>query len=513
MEPHLLAGVGKADITAEPGAVIGDLLTEQAKPHIPRELWDKVIEVDDPLLAKALVLDNGSTRLALITMDVTAVGCRTTSQNILDDSADDFIPSLSERLQAELDIPPENVAVCASHTHPPGRTLCDDEEQLRRTFTAVQEAVQNLTPVVLGVGATQEERLSINRTIRTKNGRHKSGPWPDDEIESLGPVDTEVGVVRIDRLDGTPLAVVYDFSSHILMNSPNDNLSAGFPGVTSGFLEKNLGHGALAFFLQGAFGDVMEIACQYTERTNPRTTSETGLMLAQSVLDAYQDIQPASGNFQVVSRTIELPLRRDIPKVVVALSQQQTEWAASLDHVNLDFKSFLLLYLQYHLFPEFPARPAMRYLRAAETGDPLPASVDRRNRLAMERYLGNLRLMENMARNEFDMRTLRKHQEIVETLGGDTVPAQIQGLKIGEAVFITAPMEILTEVGFHVKEMSPFAHTYLISNVNGYYHYSPPASYYSLGSYEATECLLAPEWEEIFYQTVQDIFAQLQSLE
>lgn len=91
--------------------------------------------------------------------------------------------------------------------------------------------------------------------------------------------------------------------------------------------------------------------------------------------------------------------------------------------------------------------------------------------------------MEEIARAEFKIRTLQKHQEIIGTLGGKTVPAEIQGIKIGECVLIAAPMEVLTEVGLKVKKTSPFRHTYIASIANGYLHYSPPASYYPLGSY------------------------------
>ncbi|MBI4023776.1 MAG: hypothetical protein HY360_02280 [Verrucomicrobia bacterium] len=511
MKHRLLAGVGKADITVEPGAIIGDLLTEKAKPHIPREFWDKKIEIDDPLFVKALVLDDGSSKLALITMDVTAVGCRTTSQNILDDSADDFLPNLRGCLSKELGIRPAHVSVCASHTHEPGPTLCSDQEQLRRTVQAVKQALQNMTSVAIGVGSIQDKRLTVNRTCRQKNGLHSCGRLPEQEVESLGPVDTEIGVIRIDRLDGRPLAVVYNFASHILYSSPNDNVTAGFPGVTSDFLEKNLGGGTMAFFIQGAFGDVMEVCLPYNEKVNPRSPCETGLMLAQSVLEAYRKIEPSPASLQVVSTTVEFPLRNDIPKGIAALRRQQAELTAALDLLSLNFESFLPLYLQYALHPEFPTHPAMRYLHADQTGDPAVRSMDRRNRIDVERYLGNVRHMEEIARAEFKIRTLQKHQEIIDTLGGKTVSAEIQGIKIGGCVLIAAPMEVLTEVGLNVKKNSPFRHTYIVSIANGYLHYSPPASYYPLGSYEATECLLAPEWEAIFYRVVQDLFDQLQA--
>jgi len=153
----------------------------------------------------------------------------------------------------------------------------------------------------------------------------------------------------------------------------------------------------------------------------------------------------------------------------------------------------------------------MRYLQAEQAGDPLLPSIDRRNRVAVERYLANVIRTEEIGRNNIYLATVRKHGEVVETLGGKTVPAEIQGIKIGDCVLITAPMEILTEVGFRVKALSPFPRTYVASNANGYLHYSPPASYYGLGSYESMECLLAPEWEAMFYGAVEEIFKQLQA--
>jgi len=416
---------------------------------------------------------------------------------------------LRGRLLGELGIPPGNVSVCASHTHPPGRTLCSDEEQLQRAFQAVEQALQSMTPVAVGSGSICDNRLTVNRTCRQKNGLHSCGRLPDEEVESLGPVDTEIGVIRIDRLDGSSLAVVYNFAAHILYSSPNDNISAGFPGIASDFLEKNLGGGMMAFFIQGAFGDVMEVGIAYNERVNPRSSCETGLMLAQSVLAAYNEIKPSQASIQIVSTTVEFPLREDIPDVLAALRRQQESLIAALDQLGLNFESFLPLYLQYALHPKFPTHPAMRYLHSDQTGDPTVRGVDRRNRIAVEKYLHNVRSMEELSRNEFKRRTLQKHQEIIDTLGAKTVSAEIQGIKIGECALITAPMEVLTEVGFNVKKQSPFRHTYIASIANGYLHYSPPASYYPLGSYEATECLLNPKWEAIFYKVVQDIFAQL----
>jgi len=110
----LKAGVAKVDITCEPGGTYDELLPEKAKKHIPREYLGTRLVVDDPLSARVLVLDDGRTRMVLITMDVTAIAGRSISQDILSDSADDFVPNLRARLAAEFDIPGESVSVSAS---------------------------------------------------------------------------------------------------------------------------------------------------------------------------------------------------------------------------------------------------------------------------------------------------------------------------------------------------------------------------------------------------------------
>jgi len=185
MSESVLAGVGKVDITCREEGTIGTLLSEKTKAHIPKEFWDKTIEIDDPLSVRALVLDDGARKVVLITMDITAVGCRTISQNILGDSADDFMPRLRGRIREELGIPGSNVTVTASHTHPPGRLLCDDQAQVDKTVEAVSEALHNMAPVTIGVAAGHEDRLTFNRTAMMKNGLDYTmrgcNPFPPDE--------------------------------------------------------------------------------------------------------------------------------------------------------------------------------------------------------------------------------------------------------------------------------------------------------------------------------------------
>ncbi len=505
----LKAGVGKADITCSEGELAYGLYPEKTMAHIPPQYRDMKVKIDDPLFARALVLDDGAEKVVLVTLDVCGIGARTISQYILNDSADDFMPRLRKRVEDELGIPGCRISASASHTHPPGRLLCDDEEQISRTVAAIKQALDNLTSVTIGIGAGHEDTLTINRTMVMKNGTDYS--WrpepPGDEIEKLRPIDPEIGIVRIDRLDGSPLAVLYDFASHLLVGCRKGAVTADFPGVTSRYLEEQLGGGVTAIFLQGANGDIME-ASNY-DLENPRTKYDFGYRLGRSVMKAYRTIGTGPATIKVATRQVEFPLRKDIPDAVAAVKREQAEMTASMRYTGLSFKTFLPLYLKYSLHPDYPNHVPPRYMAADNCGDDMFRTLDEQNRGAIKKYLVSIRAMELMSSNELKIATLEKHQEIINEIGGASVPAEIKGIRIGECVFIAAPMEVLAEVGFNVKKMSPFKSTYIISNSNGYLHYAPPAAYYGRDGYEVTECLLAPEWEQIFEKTVNEIFKDL----
>ena len=512
MSNQIRAGTGKSNITCRSQGTQCELLSEKTRAHIPEEFWDKKIEIDDPLFVRALVLDDGDTRVLQITMDITAVGCRSISQYILNDSADDFMPNLRTRIFDTWGIPGNHVTVNASHTHPPGLLLVDDEKQIDCTMEAIGHALASMEPVTIGVGTGREDRLTVNRTLMLKNGRDHTmrscfSPVPDEEVEALRPIDPEIGILRIDRLDGTPLAVVYNFASHLLMGTHKYVITADWPGVASQYLEEHIGGDVMALFVQGALGDTQEVA--YNDREQPRSCYSFGATMGESTLKAFRRIQPSAPALTVVSTTVEFPLRTDIPDVVAAIRRESDGLMASMRYTSLDFKTFLPLYLKYTLNPEYPSHQPFRYMQADQTGNLEFRAMDERNRLAVDKYLESLATMETMARNEENIATLEKHQEVIDDIGTPTVPAEIQVIRIADSVWITAPMEVLAETGLKIKKESPHEHTFIAAISNGYLHYAPPASYYPRGGYEVTECLLAPEWEEIFETAVRGLLAKV----
>ncbi len=496
----------------ETGKTMGTLRAGVAKSDITTEAPDATIH--DRLYAKALVLDDGKTKLAIVTMDVTAIGARHISRNMLPDVSEDFLPTLRERIQKQLGIPGHHVMVNASHTHPLGRMLCDDQAQLDRTFDAVSRAMRSMTEVRIGAGAGHEDRITLNRTLRLKNGkhwtiRHANPSPPNDQVESVGPHDPQIGILRIDRLDdGRPLAVVYNFATHLLFGDPKGKITANFPGIASDFIEQTLGHGATAMFLQGAAGDVIDV--HFKDFNCPRDIEPLGVALAQSTLKAAAEITTAAaGKIAVATKIIELPRRTDIPQCIAALKQEQEALLDSLPSTSLDFETFLPLYLKHSLNPSSPADYSYRYLQAQKIGSDELTSMDGLVRKLIDKYLQNIRAMERLTQIRDDISTLEKHKALNDESGETSIRAEIQGIRIGDFVLLAAPLEVLTEVALNVKKASPHKHTFIAAFSNGYLHYGPPASYYDKGGYEVTECLLAPEWQAIFERTAQEILAKL----
>jgi hypothetical protein len=479
----LRAGVARSDITCDADGTL----------------------VHDPLYARALVLDDGATRVAIVAMDCVSIGD-------ISDVRDDFLPKLRARIESEAGIPGTHVLVNASHTHPPGRILCEDEDQVSRTLDAVRRAAADLVPVKVGVGRGHEDRFTINRTLRMKDGtawtiRHAHPCPPDDEVAELGPLDPEIGVLRVDRLDGTPFAVVFNFACHPLYGFEGRALTANYPGFAGQVIEDNLGHGAMALFLQGAGGDVCDVL--YKEPSRPRDVRPFGMMLGLSTLQAWSRIETGEGALKVVTEAIRLPRRQDIPQRVEAELKLQDELVKQLAGTSLSFKVFLPLYIKYGLNPDFPADYSYRYLKDEALGRTDTVDLDEHNRQIIAKYLHSIKIMERLARIQDDVNTLRWHQAHNEASGEDTIAAEVQGIRIGDFVLISSPAEVLTRVGLRVKQASPHPYTFMSAFSSGYVHYGAPADEYAMGGYEVTECMLAPEWQELYEKAAAKVLSQL----
>jgi neutral ceramidase len=236
---EMKAGVAKVDIT----------------PPLGTRMWgyfDRVkgaTGVLDPLYARVLVLEAGGKRLAYVDLDLGRT----------------FGPASLDRLRktARQDSQIDDLIVQATHTHA-GPIIMDaypngppawEADDLQRISAAIHDAAEHLVPVRLGVGYGAAY-IGYNRRHVDPDGAI-SMLWSNATQAPTYPVDPLFEVLRIDQMDGQPLAILVNYAAHpVTFGSDALRYSADFPGVMCKVVEQAFGGKPLAFFAQGADGDI-----------------------------------------------------------------------------------------------------------------------------------------------------------------------------------------------------------------------------------------------------------------
>lgn len=236
---NLKAGVAKIDITPPDAAAV------KVVGHVRQ-----VSGVRDPLRAGVLILDDGETRAAIVTLDTIGAW-------------EDMVKDARTKIEAETGVPAANILVAASHNHSgPGyvENMRWAADLIKKIGVAAKQAAESMKPVSVG---HSEERISfgINRR-KTYDGRAVVSLNPD------GPNDSRVKILRFD--DGTsltPLAVIMHAVCHPCFFTWGDKgsqpypkgypkMSADFPGEAQTFVEMCYANKTSALFMQGCAGDI-----------------------------------------------------------------------------------------------------------------------------------------------------------------------------------------------------------------------------------------------------------------
>ncbi|MCJ7632103.1 neutral/alkaline non-lysosomal ceramidase N-terminal domain-containing protein [Candidatus Bathyarchaeota archaeon] len=190
--------------------------------------------VHDDLYAKALVLSDGKASLALISLDVTGIS----SEKVVDD--------IRNRVQQSTGIEKSNVMISSSHSHTGPDFSANGFEEYKNyvpVFSdyvsgAVIEAYSNLKNASIGTDTSELYGISVNRN------------FPEE------PVDTQLGVFKIEDSGGKLIAALYNFADHgVDVGGQYLLWTAGFPGFAAKLIEESYS-GSKCMFLQGAEGDV-----------------------------------------------------------------------------------------------------------------------------------------------------------------------------------------------------------------------------------------------------------------
>jgi hypothetical protein len=458
--------------------------------------------VNDPLYVKALAIRDQDTSVVIVTVDAVAIAEIGSIRN-------EYLANVRARLQQDLKIRPENVLVNASHCH--GVVSADVEE---RTVRAVKEAWQNVVLVTVGAGRGREDRIMENRRLKLKSGReadvrHAYSLPPDEEVAGVGPVDPEIGILRLDRASGAPLAVVYNFACHPIQGVPSRANTADLTGFASRVIEDNLGEGAIALFVQGCAGDINPLG--YKDVDHPRDAEPLGNALGLSTLKSLRKIRTReTGDLKVIHEKLALP-RADLAPRIDELTAEQSRLLASLKATSLNLKTFLPLAVKYNLAGKYPSAYSYRYLHEEKIGRDDLAKLDAENRQNLIQYTRNIHTMEQLTRVQTNLDLVRMHHGQNVAAGKRTIDVELSGVRIGDFVLLTFPGELTVEIGLNIKKGSPHDLTFVAGYTNGYIYYAPTAAQLKNagGAQEDSDCLLAPEWQALFEAKAAEILKKI----
>src|SRR5713226_170655 len=219
----------------------------------------------DPLLARALVLGVGNEKIALISLDLGRAPPRQSTQ------------AIRSKVKDAAGI--EHIFLCASYTHHGPVLELDDWPDAKHSY--VHDLEQKLANVI----------IEADKTLRpAKIGfASKEVPFNRNRHSKLAdkPVDREFLVMRVENLDGKPIAHAVNFAAHPTMREARDlRFSADYPGALAAIVEKESGVPCL--FLQGAAGDLSP---------NPGMDAGPdafGRRLGQTALDMAKTLQCAT---------------------------------------------------------------------------------------------------------------------------------------------------------------------------------------------------------------------------
>ena len=376
--------------------------------------------VDDELFAKAVVIDNGTTRIAIVTCDLIAI-----PEKIAD--------AAKARIADRCDIPPAHVMVNATHTHTAVAVadllgVDEDTEYTEwvplKIADAVELAVWRLKPARVGFASVDEERITFNRRWHMKDGTVRFNPGIEhpDLVEPTGTIDPEVAMMFVEGDDGTPISAVANFSLHYIGTDNSNALSADYFGHFDRRMRHYLGDTCISLLWNAASGQINNT--DFSGRTKWTARGHQQAVKMANVL---------AGHFITEMQFMEMHETLDL----------------SADLATLTFERKRITTEDLQIAEQVLSVPQGTY-DAYETGpfswvvgEPIPQAL-------VDVYA-------------------RECQRMAKLPPQMTAPVQV--LRLGEAAIVALPGEVFVETGMNIKSESDAKPTFLVSLANGYIGY------------------------------------------
>ncbi|MEM2587981.1 MAG: neutral/alkaline non-lysosomal ceramidase N-terminal domain-containing protein, partial [Candidatus Bathyarchaeia archaeon] len=200
------------------------------------------IGILDDLYARALVIDDGEERAAIVICDLLGL-------------TNSLVKDIRSRVRELTGIEDENIMVTATHTHcGPDLRFAGEayiESLKSQVAGAVYAACNNMREVRIGVGRGECFVGCNRRNPKSPYGPYYLYSWPE------GPMDPTVLVLRIEDLSGRILGILINYSCHPVTLGPRElRISRDYPGYALEVLEKIFGRDIVAIFMNGFCGNI-----------------------------------------------------------------------------------------------------------------------------------------------------------------------------------------------------------------------------------------------------------------
>ncbi len=409
----------------------------------------------DPLLAKALVLGDGKTRVAVVCCDLIGIGPDVTAK--------------ARRLIAEqTNVRGENVMITATHAHTgpmywgalrshlracaiekngtdPQEPTNYSDVLAEKVAGAVAAAAREAKAGKLSAGVAEETGLSFNRRFHMKDGKVQTNPGKlnPNIVRVAGPIDPDVSILLFRAAErDKPLASLSVFALH-LDTVGGTEYAADYPYYLAERLKQEHGEQFISLFGNGTCGDINHIDVAHDRPQKGHGEAERiGNTLADTVVAAtaklhgVDDVHLAMGSQTVVTDMPQYSAER-VGQAKADMAKIGTREMSFLDQVE-----------------------TCRILDIAERGGRLPLEV--------------------------------------------------QVIRVADDVAIVGlPGEVFVDLGLAIKRASPFATTLVIELANDDPAYIPTKKAFAEGSYETVNSCVTPGAGEALVEAATKLLHEL----
>jgi len=267
--------------------------------------------VHDHLFYRIVAMDDGKTQFFLIATDICIY-----SPSVYDE--------ITKKLSEQMGIKPLQVWWSTTHTHsapevgPPGlgqaflKGRYDHDHNTEYTakvkqqlLDGIKEARDKLEPARLGVGWGYAS-AAINRRARNEQGPAFLGLNPD------GPVDHQIGLLRLEKADGKLLALIANYSMHgTVLGGENSVITGDAPGIVADYVEEKLG--APMLYINGAAGNQAPIYSVYPNFKSAHL-EQFEMLLGDPIIAANARLGPTTSEVELTpgEAIVETPRKTDM---------------------------------------------------------------------------------------------------------------------------------------------------------------------------------------------------------